>query len=94
MKSTSSTLEEVAVPASRGKRKPLNRAKAIREFCAECVAFHVHLVNTCPDRACPLWEWRRGPGGPEPTDVPIRRQVHEADAGFQGSAGGGHGRTP
>lgn len=64
-----------AVPAELA-RKPLNRAKAIREFCIECMNYQVQLVNKCPDLACPLWEWRRGPGAPEPSEVPIRRQQH------------------
>lgn len=66
-------------------RKPLNRAKAIRESCVECMGYQVRGINKCPDLACPLWEWRRGPGGPEPSEVPIRRQRYEADA---------HGQTP
>ena len=70
----------VVLPASRApKRKSLNRAKAIRESCIECMAYMVREVNRCPDRACPLWEWRRGPGGREPSEVPIRRQRYEPD---------------
>lgn len=93
MTSTASTAQKEATPASL-KRKSLNRAKAIREFCVECMNYQLQLVNKCPDPGCPLWEWRRGPGGPEPSDVPIRRQVHEARARSQRSAATGHGPTP
>lgn len=51
----------------------LNRARAIREFCIECMGYQLREVNRCPDQACPLWEWRRGPGGPEPTNLALRR---------------------
>lgn len=78
MTSTASTLQKEATPASLT-RKPLNRAKAIREFCIECMNYQLQLVNKCPDLACPLWEWRRGPGGSEPSDVPIRRQQHRRE---------------
>jgi len=57
-------------------RPTLNRARAIREFCAECMGYQIQLINRCPDTACPLWEWRRGPGGPERTISPLRRQTH------------------
>ena len=56
-------------------RPRLNRAHAIRESCKECMNFQVHMVNECTDRACPLWEWRRGDGGPEWTAAPLRRQT-------------------
>lgn len=55
-------------------RPNLNRARSIREACVECMGYALHEVNRCPDNACPLWEWRRGPGGPERTDTPLRRQ--------------------
>lgn len=59
----------------RRKRPTLNRARAIREQCIECMGFLVHAVNKCPDQACPLWEWRRGPGAPESCETPLRRQI-------------------
>jgi len=58
------------------KRPTLNRARAIREQCLECMGYQVQLINRCPDTACPLWEWRRGPGAPERTISPLRRQTH------------------
>jgi hypothetical protein len=57
----------------KNKRPEMNRARAIREACIECMNFGVHDVNRCPDRACALWEWRRGPGSPERSDSPLRR---------------------
>ena len=95
MSPASSTLQRAAKPSAVSKRKPLNRAKAIRELCIECMAYQVQLVNKCPDPACPLWEWRRGPGGPEASDVPIRRQAHATgSATAASSAAKGHGPTP
>ena len=57
------------------KRLVLNRADAIREFCRECQGFSLHEINRCTDLPCPLWEWRRGPGGPERSETPLRRQA-------------------
>lgn len=88
------TAQRKAPPPLSLQRKPLNRAKAIREFCIECMNYQVHLVNKCPDLACPLWEWRRGPGGPQPSEVPLRRQAHEAQARSKSPAVRGHGPTP
>jgi len=56
-------------------RPRLNRAKAIREHCLECMGYQCQLVNRCQDRACALWEWRRGEGSPEWTMTPLRRQT-------------------
>jgi len=56
------------------KRLVLNRADAIREFCRECQGFSLHEINRCTDLPCPLWEWRRGPGGPERSETLLRRQ--------------------
>ena len=56
------------------KRPTLNRARAIREFCNECMGYALHEVNRCTDLPCPLWEWRRGPGGPERSETLLRRQ--------------------
>ncbi len=72
------------------KRPELNRAYAIREACIECMNYAVHEVNRCLDRACPLWEWRRGPGGPERSDLPLRRhQVGRSTAGRGEAVPGG-----
>jgi hypothetical protein len=57
------------------KRPTLNRARAIREFCCECMGYALHEVNRCTDLPCPLWEWRRGPGGPERSETLLRRQA-------------------
>ena len=57
------------------KRLVLNLADAIREFCRECQGFSLHEINRCTDLPCPLWEWRRGPGGPERSETPLRRQA-------------------
>ena len=56
------------------KRPRLNRAAAIREHCFECQGYQRQQINRCPDTACPLWEWRKGPGRPERTVSPLRRQ--------------------
>jgi len=71
----------VPAPPLTRERKSLNWARAIREQCIECMGFLVQLVNRCPDLACPLWEWSRGPGGPELSEVPIRRQGLPGDRG-------------
>lgn len=55
-------------------RPTLNRAAAIREQCFECMGYHRNQINSCPDTCGPLWEWRRGPGSPERTISPLRRQ--------------------
>ena len=80
MSACASDQKTVPAPPLNRKRKSLNRARAIREQCIECMGFLVQLVNRCPDLACPLWEWRRGPGGRERSEVAIRRQRYERDA--------------
>lgn len=62
-------------------RPRLNRAKAIREHCLECMGYQLHLINDCQDRACALWEWRRGKGAPEWTMAALRRQTQCPPAG-------------
>ncbi len=68
------------------KRPTMNRARAIRENCYECMGGQLQEINKCPAPACPLWEWRRGPGGPERTDALIHRQTWrtQADAPEEG----------
>jgi hypothetical protein len=56
-------------------RPRLNRAHAIREFCLECMGGQRQQINECNDRACALWEWRKGDGGPEWTMTLLRRQI-------------------
>jgi hypothetical protein len=63
------------------RRPKLNRAKAIREHCLECMGYQCHLVNRCQERACALWEWRRGEGGPQWTMTPLRRQSRHTPLG-------------
>ena len=46
-------------------RPLLNRARAIREMCFECRGYELRAINTCDLVDCPLWGWRRGPGGPD-----------------------------
>lgn len=55
-------------------RLSMTRAVAIRQFCLECMGFYKSEIDRCPDRACPLWEFRRGPVGKEEVDVPLRYQ--------------------
>lgn len=62
-------------------RPDLNRGKAIREFCRECMGFYIEEVNRCSDRACPLWEWRRGPGSKDATDVALRHSGNRGSPG-------------
>jgi hypothetical protein len=58
-------------------RPRLNRAHAIREFCFECQGYQRQQINACTDRACPLWEWRKGEGSPEWTTAALRRQIQD-----------------
>jgi hypothetical protein len=40
----------------------LNRRKAIREKCLNCVGWEVHRVNGCDDSSCQLYPFRTGTG--------------------------------
>jgi hypothetical protein len=68
-------LTDQGISVNSAQRIRLNRAQAIREFCRECVCYQTQSINGCPDTFCALWEWRRGPGAPERTSVPLRRQI-------------------
>lgn len=51
-------------------RPAMERKAAIRAFCYECNGYQM-IARDCPDRACPLWEWRLS-SGRDHTDVPLR----------------------
>lgn len=55
-------------------RPDLNRHKAIREFCFDCMGYQRRKINRCHIQDCPLWEFRRGPGRKERTEEPFRAQ--------------------
>jgi len=77
-KETTSKNKEVATPKkTRVSRKtkmypgrPTTAASAIKLFCQECMGFQPKLVRDCPDKKCPLYDFRLA--GIEPTDAPVR----------------------
>lgn len=59
--------------------KTLNRGKAIRAKCIDCMAGSATEVRRCDIYGCALWPWRMGPGGAEKRKTAAERQVLSND---------------
>ena len=46
--------------SERRRKGDLTRGRAIHARCVDCVCCNVYAVSKCKERACPLWEFRKG----------------------------------